>query len=54
MIPLKVFQFSIILEDLYLVILPLQSLFYHALECLVILIHQENLHQTDSEILVYS
>ena len=51
---LKIFQFSIILKDLYLVSLSWHLLFHHALKHLVILTYHENLYQVDSEILIYS
>jgi len=54
MTPLKFFQSSIVLEDLYLFSLLWHSLFHYALEHLVILIFFENLYQMDSEILTYS
>ena len=52
--PLKIFQSSIILEDLYLVSLLWHFLFYYVLEYLVILTYWENLYQIDLEILAYS
>ena len=43
-IPLKVFQSSVVQENLYLVSLSLHFSFHHLLKCLVILIHGENLY----------
>jgi len=45
MTPLKIFQFSIVLENLYLVNLSWHFSFYYVLECLVTLTYQENLYQ---------
>ena len=51
---LNAFQFSICLDDLYFASLVWQSSFYYTLECLVILIHFENLYQIISDLFANS